>query len=356
MKFGFDARFIREDHHDGISRFSSELFAAVVKRIPVTAIISQMHQLNHLPPGTPYVLANDPTNAILELLLPQKLNKKGFTHVFSPLQTMGAMFRKYKLFLTQHDLIYYFHPSAPPALNLFLRLAWRFYHLTFVFGRYALNRADGIVTVSETSKNLILKNRLTKRPVQVVYNAASQPPVSLSEIVFPRTRELIYMGSFMDYKNVETLIAGMNLLPDFELLLLSKISSSRRNELEKLAVRNSAKVRFLDGVSDAEYEELLSRSFALVSASKDEGFGIPIIEAMRHGLPVVVSDLPVFREVAGENASYFQFDSSEQFAAKVWALESESTWKLASRAALARAEFFSWDDSAKALISFIETV
>ncbi len=52
MTFFFDCRFIRVDHHDGISRFSSELFASVSKQTEVTALISDMAQLEKLPPAT----------------------------------------------------------------------------------------------------------------------------------------------------------------------------------------------------------------------------------------------------------------------------------------------------------------
>ena len=58
----FDARFIRYDHHDGISRFSAGLFAALNRRTKVTAIINDKRQLIKLPRGCDYVMANDPTS------------------------------------------------------------------------------------------------------------------------------------------------------------------------------------------------------------------------------------------------------------------------------------------------------
>ena len=91
----FDARYIRFDHHDGISRFSAGLFEALHGRMDITAIIYDRRQLLKLPRGAKYVFANDPTSA-KELFVARTLNKLGAKLVFSPMQTMGTWGRKYK--------------------------------------------------------------------------------------------------------------------------------------------------------------------------------------------------------------------------------------------------------------------
>jgi glycosyltransferase involved in cell wall biosynthesis/SAM-dependent methyltransferase len=63
---------------------------------------------------------------------------------------------------------------------------------------------------------------------------------------------------------------------------------------------------WLQGLSDADLTELYSASCALIAASEAEGFGLPLIEAAQHKLPIIARDIPVFREVAGEYAFYFQ--------------------------------------------------
>lgn len=62
---------------------------------------------------------------------------------------------------------------------------------------------------------------------------------------------------------------------------------------------------WLADASDSLLEDFYSRSTCLIAASKGEGFGLPLIEAAHHGLPIIARDLPVFREVAGDNAFYF---------------------------------------------------
>jgi glycosyltransferase involved in cell wall biosynthesis len=357
LKVVFDCRFIRLDHHDGISRFSSELFSAVSRKLELTALICDLGQLRLLPDGVPYIVGNDPTNALSELSLPRKLNEAGATHVFSPMQTMGTLGRRYKLILTLHDLIYYAHPKAPPQLPLQVRIAWRIYHLNFWGARALLNRADAVVTVSETSKKLILDKKLTVRPVHVIYNApesvASTPWTKEPKQLGGR-KTLVYMGSFMPYKNVECLVRAMEFLPDHQLVLLSKISANRQIELSSLAGTFSERVMFKNGVSDEEYQGILSNAFALVSASKEEGFGIPLVEAMAHGIPLVVSDIPIFREVADRAAGYFDPSNPSSLALSVQRISDPSIWEAASEASYARSEFFNWDDSANVFIEAIE--
>jgi len=345
----FDARFIRLDHHDGISRFSVELIKALSKKVKVVAIIYDLRQLEHLPEGIEFVLLNNP-QSVTEFAIARKLNKLSATDVFSPMQIMGTAGRKYKIVLTLHDLIYYRHRKPPQDLNFLVQMIWRLYHLSYLPQKLLLNRADAIATVSETTKKLIQLNSLTKKEVGVVYNAAPGTPASTSR-TFPTSRKLLYIGSFMPYKNVETLIRGAALVPEFELHLLSKIDASRKAALADLAKNLGAKVIFHGGVTDSEYLSLLQDSFALVTASKDEGFGIPLVEAMQQATPVVVSDLEIFHEVAGVAGKFFQADDAVEFAKRIEELEEPSTWEKASVDSLAQAKKFNWETSADALLN-----
>lgn len=345
----FDARFIRIDRHDGISRFSAELFKALAGKVRVVAIVYDLRQLDSLPAGAEYIVLNNP-QSVSEFFIASKLNRVGATHVFSPMQVMGSFGRSYKLILTLHDLIYYRHRKPPQDLNLLIRGLWRLYHLSYQPQRWLLNRADAIATVSKTTMALMNQHRITKRQIAVLYNAPDK--INLVEPrFFPAARNLLYIGSFMPYKNVEILIKGAALLPGYKLHLLSKITTSRKSQLEALAQSAGAEVVFHDGVSDQKYKELLSEAFALVSASKDEGFGIPLVEAMQLGTPVIVSKLDIFAEVAGEAGTYFNPDSSEQFTEGVKSLEDQSNWLSKSKRSISQANQFDWNNSADTLLA-----
>jgi len=351
----FDCRYIRIDHHDGISRFSAGLFAAINKLTKVTAVISDLRQLDKLPAGIEFVKVTSPTSA-MEPLVALQLNKLGAKVVFSPMQTIGSFGRKFKLVLTVHDLIYYRHPAPPPSFAWPIKLLWRLYHLSYLPQRLLLNRSDAVATVSKTTQSLIKQNTLTKRPVSVVYNAAGDDASQHAPSARPSSKQtLVYMGSFMDYKNVEVLIRGMAHLPDHELLLLSRISQSRKTELQAL-VTKGAKVTFLNGVTDQQYHELLANSVALVSGSRDEGFGIPLVESMSRGVPVVVSSIPIFKEIGGDAAVYFDQEDPESFVTAVHSIDSESAWLAKSKISQAQAKKFSWANSAKALLELLQQI
>ena len=85
----------------------------------------------------------------------------------------------------------------------------------------------------------------------------------------------------------------------------------------------------------------LSSCRIFVFASIAEGFGIPILEAMTYGKPMILSDIPVHREVAGEAALYFEVGNSEDLADKLVSLTSDQSLQEAlSRKSFARAKYF----------------
>lgn len=355
MKLIFDARYIRTDFHDGISRYSAELGAALAATMPVTFLVSHKKQLHFLPKDAPYILFHAPTSW-REPFSALLLNRHQPDVVFSPMQTLGSFGRRFKLILTLHDLIYYRHRTPPRNLPWPIRIGWRIFHLSYLPQRLVLNAADIVATVSETSKEEILAHKLTKRPVITVPNAPQQLASLLSrEIVHTTPTNLVYMGSFMRYKNVETLLAGMAFLPGYTLHLLSRIRPAREKELTKLLPKGAVVV-FHNGVSDAQYAELLADNALLVSASLDEGYGLPIAESLAMGVPVVASNIPIFHEVAGPGGLYFPANDPALFAAAVQRTADPSVYTKLSTDGRAYIKGFSWKSSAKTLQTAVQTL
>lgn len=353
VKILFDCRYVvRSGHHDGISKYSARLVEALARRMPVEMLISDPAQLALLP-DLPWHLISAETS-LREPWIARQLNPLNPDAVFSPLQTMGSAGRRYGLVLTLHDLIYHRHRTPPRNLPWYIRAGWWVYHLTFVPQRRALSRPDEVVTVSETTKALIAEHRLTNRPVTVVLNAADPVDDTPPDRTPPRSRDLVYMGSFMPYKNVETLARAMHDLPGYRLHLLSRVPTAAKTRLGDLAPTGS--LVFHDGVTDAEYARLLEGAHALVHASLDEGFGIPLVEAMSVGTPVVVSDIPIFREIGAAAGIYADPRDAVAFAAAVRVLEDPETWRRHSAAAREQAAQFDWDRSAEALYEVLRRV
>ena len=345
-----DCRYIRLEQHDGISRYTAGLVTELGRLHPLTMLISDHRQLAMLP-ALPWQLVRAPTS-LLEPLIALSVNRLKPDVVFSPMQTMGSWGRKYRLFLTVHDLIYYRNRTPPRDLPAFIRLLWRVYHLSWWPQRMLLNGADGVVTVSETTRALIKEHRLTRRPVTVVANAADPVMGVLRHRSIPETTRLVYMGSFMPYKNLDTLVSAMADLPEYELHLLSRVSPADRSRLVRRAPQ--ARLVFHDGVTDDDYHRLLRSASALVTASLDEGFGIPLVEAMSLGIPVVVSDIPIFREIGGSAALYFDPRSADSIASAVRTLAEPGEWAARSAHSVEQAAHFTWAASARTLLNILE--
>jgi glycosyltransferase involved in cell wall biosynthesis len=348
LRVGIDCRYVRIGRHDGISRFTAGIVGHLPDRHDWVLLVHDERQLESLPAGIPWELIPAPTDAG-EPLVARHVNRLALDAVFSPMQTMGSRGRRYALVLTLHDLIYYRNRTPPREFSWPIRLGWRAFHLAWWPQRLLLDGADGVVTVSETTAALIAEHRLTKRPVTVALNATE--PATPRDPDGRRERSLVYMGSYMPYKNVETLAAALPLLgPDWVLHCMSRVSDADRARLERLAPEGA--LVFHDGASDEEYLTVLRSATALVTASFDEGFGIPLVEAMGVGTPVAVSDVPVFREIGGDAAEYFDPRSPSAVAAAVRRLELR--WDEAAAASLERAARFRWHASAEHVVAAVE--
>jgi glycosyltransferase involved in cell wall biosynthesis len=350
----FDARYINPSHPDGISRFSLGLIRELAKLTELSVLVSSRAQQRLMPDSVRVLKVNHPSSP-REIFLAHRLKKQGIAVLFSPMQVTSSIFRDFKLISTLHDLIYYRHRNPPEQFNLLIKVIWFLFHMVYWPQRVLLNKADAVVTVSHTTKRQMLATQLTKREITVIHNAA-EPCEFVERVNRSSSRDLVYMGSFIGYKNVETLIRGMGEIPDHRLLMTSRISQKRRTELSELAKEVGARVEFLDGVSDDEYFRLLRDSKALVSASLDEGFGIPLVEAMERGTPVVTSDIEIFEEVAGPAGLRFSPMDAHEFAAQIRALDDPELWQELSEQSLQQSDQFTWPTSARKLLELCQRV
>ncbi len=356
MRIVVDCRYVRIDQYDGISRYTAGVVEALAKkrdpqRDQLTMLISDERQLKLLP-ELPWALASGPTSA-REPLVALQVNKLEPDVVFTPMQTMGTFGRRYRLVKTLHDLIYYRNRTPPRDLNPAIRLLWRLFHLAWWPQRLLLNRADAVATVSATTKHLMQEHRLTKRPILIVGNAPEPVPAGATAVrTMPTDHQVVYMGSFMPYKNVETLARALHELPGYRLHLLSRITPADRDRLLPLAPVDALVIH--DGTSEPDYFALLESSTALVTTSLDEGFGLPLVEAMSVGTPIVVSDIPIFREIGGEAALYAPATDPAAVASAIRRLEDPAEWAARSAASRVQAARFSWDRSAEALLATLQ--
>ncbi len=164
----------------------------------------------------------------------------------------------------------------------------------------------------------------------------------------------LLVGTLEPRKGIAQVIAAFEQLwrtgEDVHLVLVGKggwqqeelIASLRRH------AQRDQRLHWLEAISDGYLEALYATCSCLVQASLGEGFGLPLVEAARRGLPLLLRDLPVFREVAGEHASYFRGESAAQLA------EAVRSWLVAYRCGQHTPStgmpWQTWRDSAQQLI------
>lgn len=194
----------------------------------------------------------------------------------------------------------------------------------------SLERADHVVTVSEAMRAEILAFD-NHTPISVLYNGLDLSRLEeidpgACEAVLPRfhlpDRFLLAVGHFEPRKNYPKLIEAFGQLhrggAAIALVIVGNDSGERaRIDTQIQAAGLQSTVHLLSGISDIELRCLYSAASALVFPSRYEGFGIPLLEAMASGLPVVASDIPVFREILGNAGAYFDPDSSTAMAAAI---------------------------------------
>ena len=243
--------------------------------------------------------------------------------------------------ITIHDLHFLDHPEAT------VREVRRDYaDLAADHAR----RADGIIVVSEYTRDQVV-HRLHVPPdrITVCRNGApawerrAEPAVA---------GPILHIGTVEPRKNVPALIKAYRELlrqspaaPD--LVLAGRVEETHPPLTMDPDDVLSTRVRWLGYVSDEERLRLYREASMLVIASSDEGFGLPALEAMTLGVPVVAADRGSLREVIGDAGLLGDADDPAAFAAVMrQVLESGSLRRQLADGGVARSRMFDWDESA----------
>jgi glycosyltransferase involved in cell wall biosynthesis len=118
--------------------------------------------------------------------------------------------------------------------------------------------------------------------------------------------DLIYVATFDTHKNHAPLIEALALLPkELKVLLVGHDAGTQRQLMERAKQCGLINVTFTAVREERQVWELYTKSRLFISPSLYEGFGMPTIEALALGLPIALSDIPIFHEVAGDLATYF---------------------------------------------------
>lgn len=246
--------------------------------------------------------------------------------------------------LTIHDLSYFTHPHLmrnkllTPGVKLMEKLA-------------AYN-AKSIIAISESTANLIPKflGRAATDKTKIVLSAGStvSPCDRSIDLSHPRPT-FIAMGQRSPYKSLETAILALAHIPEGIRPKLVVTGSHGDDPLKPLVQRLSLEddVELREWVTDAELRSLMCSSVALVETTIAAGFGMPAVEALTMGVPVITSDIPVFREILSDAALYFEAGNEKDLAAKlIFAMNYDSEMVRLKHIGPQQAAKYSWERTA----------
>ncbi len=257
-----------------------------------------------------------------------------------------------RLVVTVHDL-------SPVVLPEYYNIRRRLWHSSVGFRR-TLTRADHIIAVSEyTKQELISVLGLPAAKITVVYQGVDAkrftPQIDVSVLRDVRNRYglpgefILYCGTLEPRKNVEGLLAAWESMEQqLPLVIAGKPGWKYQSIFARARKSKRAKqIQFLGFVEEADKPALykLARVFAFPSLY--EGFGLPVLEAMAVGTPVVTSSVTSLPEVCGSAAVLVNpYDHAEIARALDVVVQDATLRERLSAAGIAQASNFSWDKTA----------
>lgn len=260
-------------------------------------------------------------------------------------------FRRIKSVFTLHDLIFLFHPETHKSLNRWF--------LTLMMPRF-LRAADAVIAVSEcTKRDAIRFYRIPEEKITVIYEGVNPRfrPASPETIAAVRARYglperfILYVGTIEPRKNLTTLLEAFHHLLatyDLRLVIVGKkgwLYERFFRRLRELGLEN--RVLFTGYVPDEDLPAIYSAADLFVFPSLYEGFGLPVLEAMACGTPVICSNTSSLPEVAGDAALLVDpTDARALTGAMEQVLTNERLWATLRAKGMERARGFTWEKAA----------
>ncbi|MFT4248557.1 MAG: glycosyltransferase family 1 protein [Pseudomonas sp.] len=229
-------------------------------------------------------------------------------------------------------------------------------HLSqYIFFRYfvprLLSKCRAVFTVSETSRRDIASSYgYALDRIHVVPNSVDTSRFTPGQVE-SRTPYLLMVGARYSHKNVDEVLRYAHLWKDKYRLVITSCSGRYRRVLERLIQRAGigASVEFHDYISNEQLVRLYQGCMALIYPSKWEGFGIPPLEALACGRPVIVSDIEIHREVLDEAAFFVKLGDEESWRKALADLQDSARVNEVVAQGRGRLEYYTPDNSLRAL-------
>ena len=282
-----------------------------------------------------------------EWSIPRVLIRYQATLFFSP-DGYNSLRSNIPSVITVHDLNFEHNPAdLPKVLGWYLRK----------FVPKFVKKATRVLTVSDYSKQDITRcYRCPSEKISTVYNAANEiyQPL-LEEVIIPTRKRIsnnrpyfLFVGSLHPRKNVQRLITAYQGIsnPTVDLVIVG--SAMWRDHQISVDPSCADRIHFLGYLAQKELAEVMGSALALAYVPYFEGFGIPLVEAMRCGIPILAANTTCLPEIAGNAAIYCDpFNVEEIQKGLEQLIENDALRIQLSENSKKRATEFSWDQAAK---------
>lgn len=268
-------------------------------------------------------------------------------------------FRKSKQVIYIHDFLFLDYPQFYSKKEL----------LYFRPMRYLAKGAAKVITISYCERERLIKHNVAKAMnIAVVHHGINEkfkPKSNYSQVELDKIKHqynlpekyILYVGRINIRKNLLNLIKGMALLTDttIKLVIVGKVDH-KNIDITNYIAENSLKERiiFTDHVTQKNLYLIYAQSFIFCFPSFAEGFGLPPLEAMQCGIPVVVSNTTSLPEVCGEAALYVKPNDPKTIAEKLDLLLSDSKlYNEKQKQGLKNSAKYSWNKAADDILHIV---
>jgi glycosyltransferase involved in cell wall biosynthesis len=274
-------------------------------------------------------------------------------------QYFAPLFSNFKTAVYVHDVYFKSNPEYYTRLE-------RLYYLPI---RFLSRRSDLVCTVSSTEKQRILEYKFSKKPVTVIQHGIEDTfhprdqfdQAYLKKIVskfnLPKTF-LLFVGRLNVRKNLGSLLRAISLLENKSIpLVLVGDKDWKMFNIEKLIaeLKIENRIVLLGSVFGRELAAIYSLASVFCFPTYAESFGLPVLEAMAAGIPVVVSDIHIMHEICEEAGNYADPYNPQKIAEAIDSLlQDKELYELKREQGLERVKAFSWKKAACRLIQACE--
>lgn len=371
MRIGINTRFLLSSKMEGFGWYTYEVLKRMVKQHPEHEFVfffDRPYDKKFIfGPNVKPVVLFPPTRAVVliiswfEFALPAALKNEKIDIFFSP-DGFLSLRAECKQIGVMHDLNFLHHPKDLP-------FRFRWYYNKF-FPKFA-KKAERLLTVSEYSKqDIVASYGIEPAKVKVAWNGASETfrPVTEQEKQKVRIQYaggepyFLFVGALHPRKNLKSLLKAFQIYRERgnkgKLLIVgANLFATNHMEASLVAEEFRSDVHFTGHLSLEELAKVTASALALVFVPYFEGFGIPLVEAMRCGTPIIAGNLTSLPEVVGDAGILVNpFDTAEIATQMQRLFVDEQLQKDLSEKGLQRAPLFNWDFTAKAVWSVIEEV